>query len=200
MAASFRFGGLTTAGPREATEQFARTAETVGLDTILMADHLIEIADAPTSLMFMADQTDRIRIGTYVMCADFRHPVVMARGLANIDELSGGRLEVGLRAGYLRREYEAAGIPLASGTVRLARLQETTAIVKAMLTTSPVEFTGNHFALSGQVAFPVARQRPRPPFLIGGGGPKLLSWAAAEADIVSFVPQSAVDATCGCRP
>lgn len=191
MAASFRFGGLTTAGPRQATIEFARTAEAVGLDTVLMADHLTEMADAPTSLMFMADHTERVRVGTYVMCADFRHPVVLARSLANIDELSGGRLEVGLGAGYLRLEYDAAGIPLASGAVRLARVQETTTIVKAMLAASPIDFNGSHFTLAGQVAFPLARQRPHPPFLIGGGGPKLLSWAATEADIVSFVPQSA---------
>ena len=110
--------------------------------------------DALTTLMFLADATERIRVGSYVMCVDFHHPAVLARALLNLDELSDGRLEIGLGAGYIREEYEAAGIALASGATGLERLQETTAILKEMLVKETGSFAGRHFQLANQMALP----------------------------------------------
>jgi alkanesulfonate monooxygenase SsuD/methylene tetrahydromethanopterin reductase-like flavin-dependent oxidoreductase (luciferase family) len=73
----------------------------------------------------------------------------------------------------------------------MGRLKEATAIIKAMFGHKVVDFAGQHFDLTQQIAYPLARQQPCEPFLLGGGGPKLLSWAASEADVVSVVPQSA---------
>jgi len=177
-------------GDRATTMKFARWAETAGFDVIVTADHLTWTPDALTTLMFLADVTERIRVGSYVMCVDFHHPAVLARALLNVDELSEGRLEIGLGAGYIRQEYEAAGIVLAQGGTRFERLQETTAILKEMLANDTASFTGRHFRLVNQMAMPRPRQQPRPPLLLGGGGPRILEWAAREADIVSLVPRS----------
>jgi probable F420-dependent oxidoreductase len=189
-APAFRFGTLVMPGDRDTMLTFARWTQDVGLDVIVTADHLSWTPDALTTLMFLADVTDRIRIGSYVMCIDFHQPVVLARALANLDELSGGRLEIGLGAGYIRQEYESAGITLAPGMVRFERLQEATTILKAMLAEDRVTYQGRHFQVVDQLAVPRPRQRPRPPILLGGGGPKMLAWAASEADIVSLTPRS----------
>jgi probable F420-dependent oxidoreductase len=173
----------------EVLEQ-VRRAESAGYDTIVCGDHLRNVADPLTTLMFVADHTETMRICPWVACNDFRHPVVLARSLANLDQLSGGRLDVGLGAGCLVAEYESAGITLDPGPRRLARLKEATTIVKSMMETSPVDFDGKEYRLTQQVSFPLACQRPRPPLLLGGGGPQMLAWAATEADIVSIIPQS----------
>lgn len=187
----FRFAFATNGGSRADVLAQVRHAESAGYDTIVCGDHLRNMADPLTTLMFVADHTETMRICPWVACNDFRHPVVLARSLANLDELSGGRLDIGLGAGYLVVEYESAGIVLDSGPRRLARLKEATTIVTAMMERSPVDFDGRHYRLDQQVSFPLARQRPRPPLLLGGGGPKMLAWAATEADIVSIIPQSA---------
>jgi probable F420-dependent oxidoreductase len=186
----FRFAFATNGGNRSDVLEQIRRAESAGYDTIVCGDHLLKVADPLTTLMFVADHTETMRICTWVACNDFRHPVVLARSLANLDELSGGRLDIGLGAGYLVVEYESAGIALEPGRRRLARLREATTIVKAMMERSPVDFHGQEYRLSQQVSFPLARQQPCPPLLLGGGGPKMLAWAATEADIVSIIPQS----------
>lgn len=190
-ARGFRFAFATNGGDRADVIRQIRQAESAGFDTIVCGDHLRSVADPLTTLMFVADQTDALRICPWVACNDFRHPVVLARSLANLDELSGGRLDIGLGAGYLVAEYEAAGMKLDPGPRRLARLKEATAIVKAMMESSPVDFDGQEYQLEQQISFPLARQRPSPPLLLGGGGPKMLAWAGTEADIVSIIPQSA---------
>jgi len=189
-APPFRFGTLTMSGDRATTANFATRAEDLGFDVIVTADHLTWTRDALTTLMFLADMTQGIHVGSFVMCVDFHHPVMLGRALANLDEFSDGRLEIGLGAGYIRDEYERAGINLAPGRVRFERLQEATAIVKAMLISDEVTYDGCHFQLNAQMAVPRPRQRPHPPILLGGGGPKLLEWAAREADIVSMIPRS----------
>jgi probable F420-dependent oxidoreductase len=186
----FRFAVQAMGGTREATIDFGQQVESWGFDTIVMGDHLRYFADSLTTLMFLADHTESVRIGSWVFCNDFHHPVVLARSLASLDELSGGRLDIGLGAGYLRAEYESSGIYLDSGAVRFARLKEATTIVKAMLTESPVSFDGEYYHLTDQICSPLARQRPHPPLTLGGGGPNLLRWAAAEADIVSIIPRA----------
>lgn len=190
-ARRFRFGFATNGGSRADVLGQLRRAESAGYDTIVCGDHLRMVADPLTTLMFVADHSEAMRICTWVACNDFRHPVVLARSLANLDELSGGRLDIGLGAGYLVAEYESAGLTLDPGPRRLARLREATAIVKAMMDNSTVDFDGVEYHLRQQISFPLARQRPHPPLLLGGGGPRMLAWAATEADIVSVIPQSA---------
>lgn len=188
---SFRFAFATNGGDRADVANQIHRAESAGFDTIVCGDHLRNVADPLTTLMFVADHSESMRICPWVACNGFRHPVVLARSLANLDELSAGRLDIGLGAGYLVAEYESSGIQLDPGPRRLARLKEATTIVKAMMNNSTVDFEGQEYRLKQQISFPLARQRPSPPLLLGGGGPKMLAWAATEADIVSIIPQSA---------
>jgi len=104
--------------------------------------------------------------------------------------LSEGRLQVGLGAGWLRQEYEDASLRFESATVRIQRLEETTIILKGLFGDEPFSFEGEHYSVSALMGTPTPVQRPRPPIMIGGGGRKLLSVAARQADIVQLMPSN----------
>jgi len=108
--------------------------------------------------------------------------------VATLDVISGGRMELGLGAGWLRREYDAYGYDFPPMRVRLAQLREALQVVKLLWTGDAVDYAGSHYRLRGAVSAPRPLQQPRPPILVGGGGPGLLAVAAAEADIVNIVP------------
>jgi len=138
------------------------------------------------ALAMAAAATGRLRVGTMVLNNDFRHPVVLAREAATLDLLSDGRLELGLGAGHMKSEYDEAGIVFERGRVRVERLAEAVTIVKRLFTGEPVTYAGQHYQVTGHTIHPRPVQRPRPPILIGGNGPRLLTLAAAEADIVGL--------------
>ncbi|WP_019927840.1 TIGR03621 family F420-dependent LLM class oxidoreductase [Nocardia sp. BMG111209] len=167
-----------------------RHLESLGYATISMADHFM-IPFAPLlALQALADATDTVRLTQTVLNQDFRHPAVLAKELATLDVLSGGRLEVGLGAGWMRAEYDHAGLRYDRDSVRIERLEEVTTIVAGLLGPDPVDFTGDHFTVTGLTGTPRPLQRPRPPIMIGGGGRKLLSVAGRHADIVQIVPRA----------
>jgi probable F420-dependent oxidoreductase len=132
-------------------------------------------------------------VGSLVFCNDFRHPVVLAKEAATLDVVSGGRFELGLGAGWLRAEYDQAGISFDAPGTRIERLEESVAIVKGLLAGERVTFTGRHYSIADLEGRPVPVQRPHPPILIGGGGQRTLSLAAREASIVGFVPRALKD-------
>jgi probable F420-dependent oxidoreductase len=132
-------------------------------------------------------------VGSLVFSNDFRHPVVLAKEAATLDVLSGGRFELGLGSGWLREEYDQAGIPFDAPGTRIERLAEAVAIVKGLLAGERVTFTGRHYAIAGLPGRPRPVQRPHPPILIGGGGQRTLSLAAREASIVGLVPRARRD-------
>src|SRR3954454_6006804 len=173
-------GTHTTWGPR------ARQIEDLGYSTLLIPDHLLQIWPPLVPLMSAADATSTLRVGTFVLNNDFRHPVLLAREAAAIDVLTDGRLELGLGGGHMRSEYEEAGIPFDPAPVRFERLGESVAILKGLLAGEAVTLEGRHYQVKEHRAYPRARQAPRPPVLIGGNGRRLLSLAAREADIVGF--------------
>jgi probable F420-dependent oxidoreductase len=109
---------------------------------------------------------------------------------ATLDFLTDGRLEFGIGAGYARDEYDAAGLPFAPAVVRVERLEEAVQIIMDLWTGEPVNFTGRHYSISGLTNYPRPAQRPRPPILIAGGGRRILTLAAREADIVEIVAQA----------
>lgn len=117
----------------------------------------------------------------------------MAKDAATLDLLSGGRFELGLGAGWLLPDYAQTGIPFEPGRVRVERLAEAVRIITAYLEGGPVTFKGTHYAVNALEGLPRPVQRPRPPLLIGGGGPRLLALAAREADIVSLAPRARPD-------
>jgi probable F420-dependent oxidoreductase len=115
---------------------------------------------------------------------DYRHPVLVHRMAATLDVVSEGRLELGLGAGWMRADYDAAGLSYDPPGARIDRLTEAIAIVKGLFSGEAVTFKGTHYVIDGLVGVPTAVQRPHPPLLIGGGGRRMLRLAGREADIV----------------
>lgn len=181
----FRFGvqASRVAGAEEWVAT-AREAEALGYDVLTVADHLTDQLAPVPALAAAAAATSRLRLGTLVFCNDFRHPAVLAKEVATLDLLSGGRVEVGLGAGWLRSEYEESGIPYEAPGVRVDRLGEAVAVLKGLWGEAPVHFEGTHYTIRGLRGLPRPLQRPHPPLHIGGGGRRVLSLAAREADIV----------------
>ena len=143
------------------------------------------------ALQAVADATTTLRVTQLVLAADFRHPAVLAKELATVDVLSGGRLEVGIGAGWKQEEFEQAGIAFDKASVRIERLEEYTIVLKGLFGEPPFRFAGTHFTVSELDGTPKPVQRPRPPIMIGGGGPKVLTVAARQADIVQILPSTA---------
>lgn len=178
-----------------------RLAEAGGFDAYARPDHLLAEGvlappDAPllecfTTLGALIPATSRLRFLQTVTCNSFRNPALLAKMVATLDVISGGRLELGIGAGWLEREYAAYVYGFPPAPVRLAQLREALAVVKLLWTGGPVDFSGVHYRLRGAVCAPRPLQQPRPPILVGGGGPGLLAIAAAEADIVNIVPITA---------
>jgi probable F420-dependent oxidoreductase len=166
-----------------------RRAEAVGIDTLVIPDHLIEQLSPVPAMTAIAALSDRLRVAAFVMNNDLRHPAVVAQDLASIDVLSGGRLDVAVGAGWNRAEYQAIGLPFDRTPVRQARLAEAIAVLKGCFGPGPFSFSGEHYAISGYDAHPKPVQQPHPPFLIGGGGRRTLELAAREADIVGLAPR-----------
>ncbi len=162
----------------------ARRAEELGYGTISMPDHFIpQLAVWPT-LAAVSVVAPTVRLGTFVIAADFRHPAVLAKDVATVDVLSDGRVELGIGAGWARDEYEAAGFRWTSAGERIDRLAEVVAVVKGLWGPDPVTFHGDHFTITELDGQPKPVQQPRPPIVIGGGGRKVLALAAREADVV----------------
>jgi probable F420-dependent oxidoreductase len=190
----FRFG-VSVHGSKSRAEwrEIARQAEASGYSTLLMPDHLGEQLSPIPALVAAADATSTLRVGSLVFDNDFRHPVMLAKEAATLDVLSGGRLELGLGAGWMKPEYERAGIPFERAGVRIGRMEEAIRIVKGLFADGPVDFAGHYYTVTGLEGFPKPVQRPHPPLHIGGGGKHLLSIAAKEADIIGFIPRARAD-------
>jgi len=167
----------------------ARRAEDIGYSTFSMADHF-GLPFAPLiALQAVADATTTLRITQTVLAHDFRQPAVLAKELATLDVFSGGRVEVGLGAGWMRSEYEQAGIRFDSAGIRIARLEEFISVLKGLFGDEPFSFLGAHYRISDLDGTPKPVQRPHPPILVGGGGRKLLAVAARQADIIQVMPR-----------
>src|SRR6185503_9908470 len=170
---------------KELTEQ-ARKAEALGYSSFFVPDHFIEHDLAPTvALAHIAAVTETLRVGPLVLGNDYKHPVVLAREMATLDLLSEGRLELGIGAGWMTVDYEKAGIPLDRPGVRIERLAESITVLKGLFAPGPFSFEGTHYRVRELDGAPKPVQQPVP-FVIGGGGPKILALAAREADIVGI--------------
>ncbi len=196
----FRFAVQAFSAPsaKEWREK-ARRAEALGYSALHLADHFLgpgpalestnhplqELAAVP-AMAAAAAATDTLRVGCRVFCVDYRHPVVLAKEAATLDLLSEGRLELGLGAGWLRSEYEAAGLSFDPAGTRIARLAEVIAALKLFFAGEPLDVAGEHVCWSGFSGAPRPVQRPHPPLMIGGGSRRILELAAREADVVSL--------------
>lgn len=184
---SFRFG-VNVRGAKSLVEwrTSARKVEDLGYSVLTVPDHFTDLIAPMPALVSAAEATKHLRIGTTVLNNDLRHPVLVAREAATVDLLTDGRFELGLGAGSIRSEYDEAGLRFDRGATRVDRLAEAVTIIKALLEGEQTNFAGQHYRVCGHAVAPKPVQKPHPPILIGGNGPRLLALAAREADIVGF--------------
>jgi F420-dependent oxidoreductase-like protein len=171
--------------------RIANRVQDLGLDSLWRSDHFVSLNGDPerpalecwTSLTALAQRTQQLRFGPLVSPMTFRHPALLARMAAAVDGLSGGRLVLGVGAGWNEAEHHMFGIPMPPVSERMDRLEEAIAVIKALWTGGPVDLQGPHYPLRQAVAHPRPVQRPGPPLLIGGDGEvRLLSIVARHAD------------------
>jgi probable F420-dependent oxidoreductase len=145
--------------------------------------------------MAAASATRTLRVGSLVLDNDYRHPVMLAKEAATLDLLSDGRFELGIGAGWLRAEYEQAGMAFESAGARVSRLEEAIHVLKGLWADQPLTFVGNHYTVTNLHGFPKPVQRPHPPLLIGAGSKRMLALAGREADIVGILPKALPNGT-----
>lgn len=170
--------------------RLADAVDRLGYESLWRSDHLFSLfgvaarpgLDTWPSLTYLATATRRIRFGPLVCPITFRHPSMLAREAAAVDVLSGGRLELGLGAGWHEGEHRAFGIPYPPTGERIRRLDESIRVIQALWAGGPARFDGKFYRLDGGTAWPKPAQQPRIPFVIGGKGPKVLEVAARYAD------------------
>jgi F420-dependent oxidoreductase-like protein len=169
----------------------AGACEEHGLEAMFRSDHYESVMgmrergslDAWATLAALAARTSRIRLGTLVSPATFRHPSVVAKSVATVDQISGGRVELGLGAGWHEGEHRAYGFEFPPTPTRMERLAEQLEIVTRSWTEDAFSFSGRHYQLQDLRALPKPVQRPRPTLLVGGAaGPRSLALAARYAD------------------
>lgn len=184
----FRFGAKATkASSAKEWVGLARQAEDLGFVSFQMDDHFGgQLAPIP-ALMAVAAATTTLQVGTLVAGVDFRNPVVLAKESATIDLLSDGRFVLGIGAGWAKEDYAIAGIHQDDADTRIERLGEAITIMRGLWGDGPFSFDGTHYRVAEVDA------KPKPvraiPILVGGGGRKVLSLAAQQADIVGLNPK-----------
>lgn len=183
----FRFGvQAATSGSRREWVDLARHTEALGYSALTMPDHFDDQLAPVPALMTAANATTTLRIGALVWDNDYKHPVVLAKELATMDVLSEGRLEIGVGAGWMIDDYAKAGMTYDRAGIRIDRFVEGLAVIKGLMGPDTFSFTGTHYTIAEMNGTPKPVQRPCPPVLIGGGGKRVLSIAAREADIVGI--------------
>jgi probable F420-dependent oxidoreductase len=185
----FRFGvQVPQAGSAAAWRDKARKLEDLGFSTLFMPDHFGEELAPLPAIAMAAAHTTTLRVGSLVFDNDYKHPAILAKEAATIDLLSDGRLELGMGAGWMRTDYDQLGLPYDPPAVRVDRFEEALHVIKQCLAGERFTYHGEHYRITDYASFPKPVQQPRPPLLVGGGGKRVLSIAAREADIVGINP------------
>jgi probable F420-dependent oxidoreductase len=188
---AFRFGVLVPGdvGSHEKVLDIARRAEAAGASVLLTTDHLG--AWGALTRLVAAAQSTSLRIGTLVLNNELRHPTVLAQELATVDAMTDGRLEVGIGAGWNRPEMEAAGMPFDPPGDRVRRMKTSFRMLRQAMSEGRIDHEADAaYPAIHQLDLPTSVQRPHPPFMIGGGGPKMLAFAAQNAEIVGIDPRA----------
>src|SRR6266550_2465198 len=180
----------------------ADACERLGFEGLFRSDHYFSArgvsgrgsTDAWTLLGALAARTTTIRLGTLVSPVTFRAPALLAKSIATVDEVSGGRVEFGMGAGWWEEEHTQFGFPFFDVDGRFARLEEQVPIVHGLLTEERFSFRGEHYALKDAEFLPKTVQRPRPPMILGGTtvGPRmqrLIGTYADEFNTVGGIPE-----------
>ncbi|MFT3855722.1 MAG: TIGR03621 family F420-dependent LLM class oxidoreductase [Ilumatobacteraceae bacterium] len=164
----------------------ARELESLGYSTLFVPDHFHEGYGPITAMATAAMATTTLKVAPMVLACDFRHPAVLARELASIDVLSGGRLEVGLGAGYNPLDYSRSGIRHDPPGARVDRLIEHVAVLRGLFADAQFSFAGEHYRIDDLDGTPKPHASGGPPILVAGGGRRMLTFAARHADIVGL--------------
>jgi len=199
MSPPVRFGLSVPQGdlPPATLRAIAGTAEREGFHSLWVYDHLEDypspeqpaVLECFALLGLLAGWTERIRLGSLVLCDGYRNPALTAKAAATLDVLSGGRVEFGYGAGWHESETRAYGYEFPPPAVRIARMEEGLTIIRGLWTGEPTTFAGTHHRVDAAKCLPPPVQRPHPPITIGGGGEKLLLRAVARhADIWNYFP------------
>ena len=151
-----------------------------------MPDHFTDQLAPVPALMSVADATSKLRVGALVWDNDYKHPVVLAKELATMDLLSDGRLELGIGAGWMISDYEQSGIPYDRAGLRIDRMIEGIDVMKGCFAQGEFSYAGKHYTITNYNGTPKPIQAPCPPILIGGGGKRVLTYAAQVADIIGI--------------
>jgi alkanesulfonate monooxygenase len=179
----------------------AQRAEELGFHGLFRSDHLLHFGEGdgrpgPTeswlTLGALARETSRVRLGTLVTSATFRHPALLAVSVAQVDEMSGGRVELGLGAGWFEDEHTAWGLPFPPTPERFDRLEEQLEVITGLWASEgPFDFSGRHYQMRDNPALPRPVQRPHPPLIIGGLGPRRTPQLAARfaSEFNMFAPR-----------
>jgi probable F420-dependent oxidoreductase len=165
-----------------------RRIEDLGFWAVAISDHFTRgwMMEPVVAMTAAAEATTTLRVLPLVLGNDYRHPALLHKSLATLDVLSGGRVEVGLGAGWMPSDYHAAGIPLDPAGVRVDRLAEAVDVIKGLFGGDPLSYHGKHYDITELDGLPKPVQAPHPPLLIGGGGRRVLQLAGANADIVGI--------------
>jgi probable F420-dependent oxidoreductase len=182
-----------------AARAVAEQAEALGFYSVAAEDHFFMSGvfqrepDAPrlecfTLLSALAPLTTRVKLTQIVTANSFRHPALLAKIISSLHHITGGRVELGLGAGWFREEYDAFGFPYPTPSVRIAQMAEGLQVIKRLWGEERASFQGDFYRLANAPHAP--KPVPRPRIMLGGGGPKLLRVAAAQADVVNIIPPS----------
>ena len=165
----------------------AQLADRLGYHSLWVVDHMwarglpdVDHLEAWTVMSSLAALTERLRIGTLVLCNSYRNPSLLAKMASSLDVVSGGRLEIGIGAGWMDEEYRGYGYPFPPAKVRIEQLEEALIIMKQLFTESRATFEGKYYSVDDAANSPKPVQKPHPPILIGGAGEKLLLRVVAQ--------------------
>jgi len=163
-----------------------RRIEDLGYSAVAISDHFTKgwVMEPVVAMTAAAEATADLRMLSLVLGNDYRHPALLHKSLATLDVLSGGRVEIGLGAGWLASDYAAANIPFDPAGVRVDRLAEAIDVIKGLFGPEPLRYEGKHYQIRDLDGLPKPVQAPHPPLLIGGGGRRMLELAGAAADVV----------------
>jgi len=185
----FRFGVPVSRGSSAGDwAELARKAEALGYATLLVADHFGPQLAPMLACLAAANATTTLRVGTFVLDNDFRHPALVAKEAATLELLTEGRFELGIGAGWNPKDYEKTGLTFEPASTRVSKLEEALQILEQFFSQDEVNFSGRYYQV---VAMEVA-PKAKPPIMIGAAGKRMLSLAARHADILNFPDRPSV--------
>ena len=183
----FRFGVQFSTSPSgDVYRETVRKIEDLGYSTVFCPDHFDDQWAPTVALTVAAEATTTLRVAALVYDVDYRHAVTLAKEIATLDVVSGGRVEFGIGAGWMTDDYEAAGIEFDRPGVRRDRMIEAIEVVQGLWSGEPFNFQGSHYEISGLTGTPSPHQPGGPPIIVGGGGKRVLTEAALRANIVGL--------------